>query len=103
MSQPVRKTDELPAVGTPVERPVGRLEPERRVDGMPTSADERKLRRMYAVRVNMQNLYMDDGEASGSEHGISIDFIREPVADIAAKVMALDVARFECRKPPNAI
>ena len=29
MSQPVRSADELPAVGTPVERPVGRLEPER--------------------------------------------------------------------------
>lgn len=33
MSQPVRKADELPAVGTPVERPVGRLEPERDQDG----------------------------------------------------------------------
>jgi hypothetical protein len=69
---------------------------------MPTSADERKLRRMYAVRVNMPNLYMDDGEASGAEHGISIDFMREPVADIAAKVMALEVARFECRKPRDS-
>lgn len=29
MSQPVRDADELPAVGTPVERPVGRLVPER--------------------------------------------------------------------------
>lgn len=29
MSQPVRNADELPAVGTPVERPVGRMEPER--------------------------------------------------------------------------
>jgi len=29
MSQPVRSADELPAVGTPVERPVGRPAPER--------------------------------------------------------------------------
>ena len=29
MSQPVRNTDELPAVGTPVERPVGRPAPKR--------------------------------------------------------------------------
>ena len=33
MSQPVRNADELPAVGTPVERLVGRLEPERDQDG----------------------------------------------------------------------
>ena len=33
MSQPVRNADELPAVGTPVERRVGRLEPERDQDG----------------------------------------------------------------------
>ena len=49
----------------------------------------------------MPSLYMDDGEASGSEHGIQIDFMRDPVADIAAKVLALEVARFECRKTPN--
>ena len=68
---------------------------------MPASADERKLRRMYAWRVGMPGLYEDDGEASGSEHGISIDFMREPVADIAAKVMALEVARRECQKTPS--
>ena len=94
--------DDRGAVGSPVQRPVGRLAPERRADGMPVSADERKLRRMYAVRVGMPNLYMDDGEASGSEHGIQIDFMREPVADIAAKVLALEVARYECSKTPNA-
>lgn len=33
MSQPVRNAEELPAVGTPVERPVGRLAPERDQDG----------------------------------------------------------------------
>lgn len=75
--------------------------PKIRGDGMPISADERRLRRMYAARVGMPGLYMDDGEASGQEHGISIDFMREPVADIAAKVMALEVARYECNKTPN--
>lgn len=75
---------------------LGGTVPERRADGMPTSADERKLRRMYAVRVGMPGLYMDDGEASGAEHGIVIDFMREPVADIVAKVLALEVARHEC-------
>ena len=32
MSQPARNADELPAVGTPVERPVGRPVPEREKD-----------------------------------------------------------------------
>ena len=57
-----------------------------------TSADERKLRRIYAYRVAMPHLYMDDGEASGSEHGIQIDFMREPVSDIAQKGLARGVA-----------
>ena len=64
---------------------------------MPISPDERKLRRMYAVRVGMPHLYMDDGEASGTEHNIQIGFMREPVADIAAKVVALGVARYNFR------
>jgi hypothetical protein len=88
------------AVGSPVERPVGRLEPERRADGMPTSADERYLRRLLAVRVGMPGLYLDDGEASGQQHGISIDFMREPVADIDAKLRALNVARLEVKPLP---
>jgi hypothetical protein len=73
-------------------------QPAKRDDGMPASADERKLRRMYAARVAMPGTYFDDGEASGAEHGIQIDFMREPVADIAAKVLALEVARYECRQ-----
>jgi hypothetical protein len=89
-----------PAEGAPLDGGV-RLAPQRRADGMPTSADERKLRRMYAVRVGMPNTYLDDGEASGSEHGVQIDFMREPVADIAAKVLALEVARYKCREKPN--
>lgn len=40
MSQPVRNADELPAVGTPVERPVGRLAPER-ADGSEHYWDDR--------------------------------------------------------------
>ena len=66
---------------------------ERRLDGMPSSSTERELRRLLAVRVAMPHTYFDDGEASGQEHGIVIDFMREPVADIDAKLRALNVAR----------
>lgn len=85
-------------VAGPVQRPVGRPVPERRPDGMPTSADERYLRRLLARRVGMPQTYYDDGEAQGQEHGIVIDFMREPVADIDAKLRALNVARFEVRR-----
>jgi hypothetical protein len=54
---------------------------------------ERQLRRLLAVRVGMPHTYYDDGEAQGQEHGITIDFMREPVADIDAKLRALNVAR----------
>ena len=64
-----------------------------RDDGMPASADERRLRRLLAARVGMPHTYYDDGEAQGQEHGITIDFMREPVADIEAKLRALNVAR----------
>lgn len=67
--------------------------------GWPASADERYLRRLLAVRVGMPHTYFDDGEAHGQEHGISIDFMREPVADIDAKLRALNVARAEYSKP----
>lgn len=60
---------------------------------MPSSADERRLRRLLASRSGIPHLYMDDGEASGEEHGISIDFMRDPVADIEAKLITLNVAR----------
>lgn len=72
-----------------------------RPDGMPASASERYLRRLLAVRVAMPHTYYDDGEAQGHEHGITIDFMREPVADIDAKLRALNVARAECSKTPN--
>lgn len=72
-----------------------------RDDGMPRSADERHLRRLLAHRVAMPGAYYDDGEAQGCEHGISIDFMRDPVADIDAKLRALNVARAECSKTPN--
>ena len=66
--------------------------------GMPGDADERYLRRLLAYRVAMPGAYYDDGEAQGHEHGITIDFMREPVADIDAKLRALNVARAECLK-----
>lgn len=110
------------AGGSPLDAPVGRLVPERasacgltecagkpmcprcvrwkaRDDGMPGDPDERHLRRLLAVRVAMPHTYYDDGEAQGQEHGISIDFMREPVADIDAKLRALNVARIECANP----
>ena len=62
--------------------------------------DERYLRRLLAARVAMPGTYYDDGEAQGQEHGISIDFMREPVADIEAKLMALNVARLEVKPLP---
>lgn len=70
-------------------------------DKMPASPDERHLRRLLAYRVDMPQAYYDDGEAQGQEHGISIDFMREPVADIDAKLRALNVARAECSKTPE--
>ena len=91
-------TEGRSAVAGPLQRPVGRLAPERRADGMPASADERHLRRLLAQRVGMPHTYYDDGEAQGQEHGISIDFMRELVADIDAKLRALNVARFEVRR-----
>ena len=66
-----------------------------RADGMPASGNERYLRRLLAARVAMPHTYYDDGEMQGQEHGISIDFMREPVADIDAKLRALNVARAE--------
>ena len=67
-------------------------------NGMPGDEDERHLRRLLAYRVAMPGAYYDDGEAQGQEHGITIDFMREPVADIDAKLRALNVARAECLK-----
>jgi hypothetical protein len=121
MTDKTKTETAAPAVGALLERGVGRLEPERasacgltecagkpecpsckvhrqETSGWPHSPDERYLRRLLAVRVAMPGTYYNDGEASGAEHGISIDFIREPVADIDAKLRALNVARAECAK-----
>lgn len=76
--------------------------PQPRDDGMPASSDERHLRRLLAVRVAMPNTYFDDGEAHGAEHGIQIDFMREPVAHIDAKLRALNVARLAVAAPQPA-
>ena len=69
--------------------------------GMPASADERHLRRLLAARSGMPHTYFDDGEAQGQEQGICIDFMRDPVADIDAKLRAVGVARLERLKPLN--
>lgn len=71
-------------------------------DGMPASSDERHLRRLLAARAAMPNTYFDDGEAHGAEHGIQIDFMREPVAHIDAKLRALNVARLAVAAPQPA-
>ena len=66
-------------------------------------ADERALRRLLAARVAMPHTYYDDGEAQGQEHGIVIDFMREPVAGIDAKLCTLNLARAMAaeNKTPN--
>lgn len=66
---------------------------------LPARAPERHLRRLLALRVAIPGTYYDDGEASGREHGISIDFMREPVGDIEAKLQALYLARAACVPP----
>lgn len=60
------------------------------------TADERQLRQLLAVRVGIPGTYYDDGEAHGTEHGISIDFMRDSVSDIDAKLRALNMARAAC-------
>lgn len=64
---------------------------------MPTNRDERHLRRLLAQLAGIPHTYYDDGEAFAQvpQFGIVIDFMREPVANIDAKMRALDVARYE--------
>ena len=62
-------------------------------DELPKSSDERCLRRLLAYQVAMPNYYYDNGEAQGREHGIRIDFMRDMVSDIDAKLRALNAAR----------
>ena len=81
---------------------IARADAAPRDDGMPASADERHLRRLLAIRVGMPHTYTDDGEANGQQHDIAIDFMREPVADIDAKLRALNVARAECADAAQA-
>ena len=66
-----------------------------RDDGMPASKDERHLRRLLAARVGIRHLYCDDGEASGTEHGISFDFMRDSVNDLDVKLVRLGMARYQ--------
>lgn len=63
--------------------------------GLPESKDERRLRRLLAMRCGIRNLYTDDGEMSGQEHGLSFDFMRDTVEDLDAKLLALNLARFK--------
>ena len=86
------------AGGSPLERGVGRLVDERREDGMPTSPEARYLRRLLARYSGIPQMYWDDGEAQGWQRGVTIDFMRDPVSDIDAKLMALSLARL---KTPN--
>lgn len=73
--------------------------PVARADGMPASAAERLLRRLLAVRVAIPGTYYDDGEAHGTEHGIWIDFMRDPAVDLAAKLQMLNEARAKTVAP----
>lgn len=71
-----------------------------RNDGMPASVNERLLRHLLAARVGIPGAYFDDGEAQGQQYGISFDFMRDPVADIEAKLRALAVARRRAATAP---
>lgn len=57
-----------------------------RPDGMPTSADERHLRRMLCAVCCGPLAYMDDGEASDASVLPVIDFMREPAIVIDSKL-----------------
>ncbi len=52
---------------------------ETKIDGMPTSAVERHLRRMLCFQRHGARAYMDDGEASwsGGDNHRAIDYMRE--------------------------
>lgn len=80
---------------------VNNEEPRKRDDGMPGDPDERYLRRLLASWVAIPCMYCDDGEAQGQQHGIVIDFMREPVADIDAKLRALNMARLRAWQDPQ--
>jgi hypothetical protein len=54
---------------------------------MPTSADERHLRRLLATRAGIVGLYTDDGEASGEANGVVIDFMRDSPLEIQRKLI----------------
>lgn len=67
----------------------------KREDGMPVSRDERKLRRMLASRSGFPHLYTDDGEANGECLGVFIDFMRDSVDSIEAKLADSTMARYK--------
>lgn len=87
-SMPTQRGADFEGAEQPTERPADQLFPNADV-----SPSERRLRHLLAVRVGMPHTYYDDGEAQGSEHGICIDFMRDSVEDLDAKLRALNVAR----------
>jgi hypothetical protein len=62
---------------------------------MPTSADERHLRRLLATRAGIVGLYTDDGEASGEANGVAVDFMRDSPREIQRKLTLVGFKRAE--------
>lgn len=67
----------------------------RRLDGFPASHTERHLRRLLCLRVGGPGVYMDDGEASDCTEWPYIDFMRDSVGAIEAKIRERGAARYE--------
>jgi hypothetical protein len=66
--------------------------------GFPDSKPERILRRLLCSYSRMPGAYYDDGEASATEHGITIDFMRDAPADIESALYHLGQKRFQLAK-----
>ena len=69
-----------------------------REDGMPASANERRLRRLLGAWSRIAHVYTDDGEWSGAEAGISIDFMRDPLDAIESKLSTIMLARVDAQQ-----
>lgn len=67
--------------------------------GFPSNENESTLRRMLAESIGLKNSYFKDGEAHGVEHGVVIDFMRDPIQDLQSKIKALKVARSLVENP----
>lgn len=62
------------------------------------SSSERKLRFMLARAISMHLAYYEDGEASGTEKGVTIDFMRDPVDELDRKIQVLQLKRFYAKQ-----